>query len=72
MKTPVCVLHYKNILHVTVGNAIQQADILFACVKHMGCVRATKCTCGYKTLLSDEHSVFASPACPCACSTGLK
>lgn len=24
MKTPVCVLHYNNILHITVGNAIQQ------------------------------------------------
>jgi len=54
-KTQVCVLLYNNILHIAVGNAMQRVDILFVRLKHMSFVRATKCTCGYKTLLSDEQ-----------------
>lgn len=42
MKTPICVLHYKNILHITAGDSIQQVDALFARVRHVGCVRGTK------------------------------
>lgn len=61
MKTPICVLHYNDILHITVGSAIQQVDILFACVRHLGFVSATQCTCGYKTLLSDEQFLYLLP-----------
>lgn len=43
MKTPICVSHYKNILHITTGNSIQQVDVLFARVRHKGCVGVTKC-----------------------------
>lgn len=66
MKTPICVLRYTNILHITVGNAVQQVDILFAGVGHVGCVRAMKSTCGHKTLLSDYRffSCICVPSLP--------
>lgn len=47
MKTPICVLHYNDILHITVGSAIQQVDILFACVRHLGSVSVSVVTKPY-------------------------
>lgn len=55
MKTPICVSHYKNILHITTGNSIQQVDILFAYVRHVGCVRVTTWVCSHQILSDDEQ-----------------
>lgn len=51
-------------MHVTVGNAIQHADVSFACVRHMGYVRAAKCARAHKTLLSDEWFCICFPRLP--------
>lgn len=58
MRTPICVSHYKNILHITTGNSIQQVDVLFAYVRHVGCVRVTKWMCSHQILLSDDEQFF--------------